>query len=266
MRNGRAISCQDEVDEIIRKHHAWLQGNGGECADFSDCTIENILFNGVFLNEATFAGAVIKNCEFVDVRMHSTAIHTAIVDTVHFRNSDLSYANFHDTYFTKTTFDSCRICKTVFSDAYFHSCNFSDTVGEPILTDAGVDSSTIPFVPSVCPTDGAFIGWKKSKNGSIIKLLVPEDAKRCSGTSRKCRCDRAIVLEFQELDGTPITDIPRLASWYEPSFIYEVGKEIRSYDAMRSDEYGFDEDRFRTCSSGIHFFIDRQEAVNFALP
>lgn len=41
----------------------------------------------------------------------------------------------------------------------------------------------------------------------------------------------------------------------DASFVYEVGKEVVP-DL-------FDEDRWKECSHGIHFFITRKEAENY---
>lgn len=84
--------------------------------------------------------------------------------------------------------------------------------------------------------------------------LIPEYAKRLSATSRKCRCDKAKVLEIQNLDGT-IADVTKVGSDYDETFVYEVGKIVSVDD--------FDEDRWNECSTGIHFFVNRQEAVNW---
>ena len=88
----------------------------------------------------------------------------------------------------------------------------------------------------------------------IVKLLIPEDAKRSSSTSDKCRCDKAIVLAIESLDGAPLNDITAL-SRFDTSFIYEVGEQVSVPD--------FDDYRWDECSKGIHFFIDRQAAVQY---
>ena len=62
-------------------------------------------------------------------------------------------------------------------------------------------ANNIPNIAMACPTDGSFIGWKKV-NGYLIKLQIPEDAKRSSATTNKCRCDKALVLGIYDLDGT----------------------------------------------------------------
>ena len=110
-----------------------------------------------------------------------------------------------------------------------------------------------PFIPITCPDSGSFTAWKKA-NGLIVKLLIPEDAKRSSATGRKCRCDKAEVIAIETLDGEP-ADTKIVNSDYAISFVYEIGKTVT--------EPNFCEDRFRECAPGIHFFINRQEAVDY---
>ena len=113
------------------------------------------------------------------------------------------------------------------------------------------EAKNIPFIPYTCPDTGSFIGYKKA-NGYIVVLEILSDARRCSATDRKCRCDKAKVLEIQNLDGSK-ANVNTVASGYDSSFIYTVGEIV--------EEPNFDEDRWNECSAGIHFFTNRQEAV-----
>ena len=112
----------------------------------------------------------------------------------------------------------------------------------------------IPFIPYACPDFGMFIGFKKARNNLIVVLEIPEDAKRLSATGRKCRCDKARVLEIQNLDGTK-SDKIEAVSQHDEDFIYRVGEIVSVPD--------FCKDRWNECSEGIHFFINRQEAVDY---
>ena len=113
-----------------------------------------------------------------------------------------------------------------------------------------------PFIPMACPDTGSFIGWKKDGTGKlIIKLLIPEDAKRLSATGRKCRCDKAEVLAIENIDGT-LSGATETYSQNDKYFVYKVGEMVTPKEA-------FCEDRWQECSSGIHFFINRQEAVEY---
>ncbi len=89
-------------------------------------------------------------------------------------------------------------------------------------------------------------------NGKDLKDL--EDLKRLSATTRKCRCDKARVLRIFNTDRT-VADVTEVKSSYDNNFIYKVG-EVVSVD-------NFDENRWNECSTGIHFFINFQEAVDY---
>ena len=114
-------------------------------------------------------------------------------------------------------------------------------------------AKNIPFVPMACPCTGQFTVWKTA-HGMIIKLLIPEEAKRSSATGRKCRADKAIVIAIENEDGTP-SYMSEICSNYDGSFVYKVGEEVSVGN--------FDENRFNECAPGIHFFINRQEAVDY---
>ena len=116
----------------------------------------------------------------------------------------------------------------------------------------------IPYIPFSCPSDGEFIGWKKVKDGNfayLVKLQIPNDARRCSATGRKCRCDKARVLEVIDLDD----DKREVLSCVNMS--YNVRTEYKVGEMVYPDS--FDEDRWNECSHGIHFFINKQEAINY---
>ena len=108
--------------------------------------------------------------------------------------------------------------------------------------------------PLSCPDIGAFIGWKKAQCDAIVKLQITDDAKRSSSTGRKCRCSKAVVLGIENRDGTPYPDM-QVSSQHDSSFVYRVGETVEVPD--------FDENRWNECSTGIHFFITRREAVDY---
>ena len=108
-----------------------------------------------------------------------------------------------------------------------------------------------------CPSDGAFVGWKKARteNGfAIVKLQIPDGAKRSSATGRKCRCELAFVIAIYDEDGN---EIESAISDNDKSFVYRTG-EMVTPDS-------FDDNRWDECSHGIHFFITRTEAEEYEL-
>ena len=103
-----------------------------------------------------------------------------------------------------------------------------------------------------CPEKGSFIAYKKA-NGCLVELLILEDSKRSSATTMKCRCDKAKVLEIEDI--VTGENINSVASSHDSNFIYEVGKIVKVDN--------FNEDRWDECASGIHFFMNRENAINY---
>ena len=120
------------------------------------------------------------------------------------------------------------------------------------LSNARANENTCMFFLQ-CPSEGSFIAWKKAQE-KIVKLLVPEDAKRSSATTLKCRCSKAKVLAIENIDGSVYSET-KIRSNKDASFIYTVGETVEVKD--------FDENRWNECSTGIHFFISRDMAVNY---
>ena len=114
---------------------------------------------------------------------------------------------------------------------------------------------TTAFFHLQCPEEGSYIAYKKCQEDRIVKLLIPEDAKRSSATTRKCRASKAKVLSITNIDGTE--NFEKAVSYYDYNFIYQVGEIVEIED--------FDEDRWNECGAGIHHFITRNEAVNYII-
>jgi uncharacterized protein DUF5758/pentapeptide repeat protein len=92
--------------------------------------------------------------------------------------------------------------------------------------------------------DGDLIGWKQCRQGVIVKLRIPADAKRSHAFGRKCRAAFADVLE---VFGAEVG-----LSLHDGKTEYRVGQRVTPN--------GFDEDWKNECSAGVHFYITRAEA------
>ena len=146
--------------------------------------------------------------------------------------ADLCGANLRDADLCNADLRSANLC-----DADLRGANLRDAKGCYLS----------------CPTEGSFIGWKKA-SGHIVKLRIPEDARRSSATGHKCRCDKAYVMEIQNMDGTRATE-DTVRSDNDKNFVYTVGATVEVPD--------FDDNRWSECAPGIHFFIDRRAAVEY---
>ena len=125
------------------------------------------------------------------------------------------------------------------------------------LTGADLTGAKNLNIPMACPTNGSFIGWKKAihpedKRELLVKLLIPDDARRSSATTNKCRCNKAQVLEITDLEGNAFEVA---CSNHDNEFVYKVGETVKVDD--------FCADRFQECAAGIHFFVDREAAIRY---
>ena len=98
--------------------------------------------------------------------------------------------------------------------------------------------------------EGSLIGWKKCRDSRIVKLRIPEDAKRSHAFGRKCRAERAEVVAIYGTNNVPCKSA--VAS-YDSSFVYRVGETV-------VPKNGFSEDWQSECEAGLHFYITRLEA------
>ena len=122
------------------------------------------------------------------------------------------------------------------------------------LTGADLRGVINLYYPLACPEKGSFIAFKAVRGRYIVELEIPEDALRCSATTRKCRASKAKVISITNIDGTPaLTDTAY--SKHDKTFAYKVGEVVKVDN--------FDPNRWNECAPGIHFFITRQEAVNY---
>ena len=175
------------------------------------------------------SGLDLKNVNLKSVNLYKTNLRNA-----NLRNADLNY-----TYLYKTDLSYADLRHANLNGAFFREANLLGT--------------KIDY-PITCPETGSFIGYKKAVSGKIVKLQICEDAKRSSATTKKCRCSKALVLAIENIDESD-SGLQGIASIYDPSFIYRVGEIVEVSD--------FDDNRWRECAPGIHFFMDRQDAVEY---
>jgi hypothetical protein len=95
--------------------------------------------------------------------------------------------------------------------------------------------------------EGSLIGWKRCQNGVIVKLRIPEEAKRSSAFGRKCRAEYADVLE--------VIGAEKGLSMHDARTEYVAGSRVMPDS--------FSDDWQEECAPGIHFFLTKLEAENY---
>ena len=234
-----------ELVNVLELHMKWLCGEeGGVRADLSGADLRN-----ADLRNADLSGAILRNAELSGANLSGAILRCADLSGTILRNADLSGADLIGAILRYTYLSGADLSGANLSGADLRNADLS-----------GADlSGAILRYPIACPEDGAFIGYKKVKNIAgqcyIVKLQIPAKAKRCSATSRKCRCSYAKVLSITHLDGTKTGLESVTNKFFGKKCVYTIGEYVYPDS--------FDEDRWNECSHGIHFFITRQEAVDY---
>ena len=202
--------------------------------------------NKILENHKHFLKEDIYNWQSMRADLTGANLTEANLSWANLSRANLSEANLTVVDLTGANLTRANLIEANLTGAYLSEAN---------LTRANLSGAeNIPYIPMICPEEGSFIAYKKVRSNIILKLLIPKDAKRCSGLSRKCRCNKAIVLEMQNYNGESI-DVKEAYSIFDKSFKYRIGETVEVSD--------FDEDRWNECSTGIHFFINRQEAIEY---
>ena len=161
------------------------------------------------------------------------------------RYADLSYANLRS---ADLSYADLRYANLRYADL-----RCADLSSADLRYAYHLDEATGLYLPTACPSDGSFTGWKKCQEGIIAKLLIPDTALRLSATGRKCRASEAVVLALYDVDGN---EVQTAVSQNAPEFVYRVGETVKPTEE-------FDTNRWNECSAGIHFFITREEAERY---
>ena len=207
-------------------------------ANLSNANLSNANLINVDLSYANLSYANLSNANLSNANLESTNLRHADL-----KNANLKYANL-----------SCADLKcAVLSYADLNNVDLTNAK----LNNIKYNHLT-SFLALQCPEKGSFIAYKKAKDINsdtevIVELLVMEDSLRSSATSRKCRFSHTKTLSITSLDGTVEYNIS--CSMRDKNFIYAVGKE--------NIIENFDKNRWSECSTGIHGFITREEAVKY---
>ena len=211
---------------------------------------------------------VLKDIEICDMdltnwKLSNIDFSLSSFHRVKFDGANLEYSNVFN-----VLFDECTLRGTNFKNANLENATlrYADMTGANIqganlysavlenakLDDIIFDKDTKWFRLH-CPKKGAFLGYKKCFNDRLVQLLIPADAKRSSATMGTCRCNKAKVLTIKSFDYKQT--YTEASSLVDDNFIYRVGQWVEVKD--------FNEDRWRDSTTGIHFWMTREEAKKY---
>lgn len=283
---------QEELNIIIKEHKLWLKDRSGKRADLSDCDISKLDMSHADMRYSDVRGSCMNgtNMSHSDMRltnMSHISLCCADMGYSNMSGTDMSHANMSGANISGTNMRGTNMrganmngANMSYSDMCCADMRYADmgysNMSYVDMRDADMCYSNMSYVDVrcanmcsagmcganthniiyneatsffaiQCPEEGSFTGYKKCQ-GKLVTLQITEDAERSSATSRKCRCSKAKVISIE--DG-----LTSIVSNYDKNFMYVVGEVAEVKD--------FDKDRWNECSTGIHFFITKQEAINY---
>ena len=283
---------REELNEILKDHELWSNtiGKEGKRADLSYTNLSGMDLRGAnlkraILTHADLVYADLKHANLAYADLRYADLRGTDAENVDFMSADLKYAKLSDANLKRVNFKyadsrfadfkyadlryACAI-STGFEGSNFKnailrwaSLKFSDLEGVnlkyadisharlsgALMKDIEVNTNTTGYALA-CPEKGSFIGYKKAGK-CIVELLILDDSKRVSATSARCRTDKARVLEIRDIETNALVD--EVCSDYDSNFVYKTGEIICVKD--------FDNDRWNTFTTGIHFFMSKDEAM-----
>ena len=269
---GLIIMTSNEIKRILFEHEAWLNGSGVRAdlsyADLSKADLSKADLRYANLRHADLIDANLRHADLSKANLRYADLYNVDLHDADLRHADLSKANLRYADLRHADLSSANLSNADlrYADLRDADLRYADLSNADLsdadlrnaslscarLTGLRYNESTAMFAMA-CPEKGAFIGYKKA-NGYIVELLILEDARRSSATTRKCRCDKARVLSITKLDGQDV-GVDHVCSSRTNTFIYRIGSVV--------EEPKFCTDRWKECAPGIHFFITREEAVNY---
>lgn len=255
-------TIKDTVEEAVKQNvslcYADLRGANLHGANLRGAVLHDANLSHANLEHADLSGAYLYYADLCDAKLSGADLHGANLSHANLSgvtvtNADLSGANLGYANLTDANLFGSKLTSTDFFEANLHDAKLYCVDYNRAKFGHAIDVPEHLCVPLACPSEGSFIGWKKVHD-KLVKLQIPEDAKRLSATTNKCRCDKAIVLQITDLDGNnPIQEI--LNDTRNIPLLYKVGETVYPDS--------FDNNRWNECSHGIHFFIDKQSAINY---
>jgi hypothetical protein len=264
-----------DLKKILDEHLLWLNGEGGSRADLRNADLSNANLFGANLRDANLFGANLRDADLRNADLSNANLSNANLFGANLRGANLSNANLFGANLRGANLRGANLFGANLRGANLRGADlfganlrganlrgadlFGANLRDANLSNANLREASIDqmmwniytvFYPLQCPESGSYIGYKKA-SGLVVELEIPADARRSSATSRKCRASKAKVLSITDINGNPAGG--QVKSNYDPNFVYAIGETVEVTD--------FDDNRWNECSTGIHHFITRAEAV-----
>ena len=228
-----------KLNEIIEKHAKWLKCmNDGSRANLSGANLSGADLYGANLSRANLSGAVLYGANLSRANLSGADLYGADL-----YGANLSWANLYGADLYGANLSGADLYGANLSGANLYGANLygADLSGADLSEIKNGELALVRL--RICPA-GTLIGWKKCRNGVIVKVEIASDTPRSNAAGRKCRASEVKVLEvFNGTEGI---------SLHDGVTTYRVGETVKCDN--------WNDDPLIECGGGIHFFITREEA------
>jgi hypothetical protein len=249
------IKCGKDEAESVKlglavqwaiKSGADLSGADLSRANLSGADLSRADLSRADLSEANLSGADLSRADLSRANLSGADLSRADLSRADLSEANLSGADLSRADLSRANLSGADLSRADLSRADLSEANLSGADLSRADLSRAENSELAVAVTRILPS-GDLIGWKKCAGGVVVKLRIPEAAKRSHAFGRKCRAEYVDVLEI--IGG-------------EVGIAQHDGKtEYRVGQRVTPDKW--DENWMNECSSGIHFFITRTEAENY---
>ena len=197
------------LEKILEDHKHWLN------KDIDGWEYMRADLNSAYLRFANLRGAYLSGANLI--------------------GANLSDADLRDAYLSSANLIGANLIGTYLSGVNLRNANLR-----------GADLDKEEQIRKGVKLSNSITGWKKCKDGVIVKLEIPRGAIVFSINNNKCRTDKAIVKEIIGSDRA-----------------FSICKYFSYYVGDKIEVYNFNCEYNTECAEGIHFFRTREEAENY---
>jgi len=210
-------------------HDADLSGTNLYCADLHGADLRSADLSIAYLHDADLSGTNLYCADLHDADLCGANLYGA-----NLRSADLYDANLHNTDLSGADLRGANLYGANLYAANLYGANLY-----------GANGDLIQYRKGKILTE-SIIGYKKCKNNIIITLEIPRGAVVFSINGDKCRTNKARVIAIDGAD--------RAYSFFNNTSYY-IGDEFIIYN--------FDCEYNNECASGIHFFVNKERAIEY---
>lgn len=251
---------QVELNTVIERHKHWLnrdcegwenmranlkdtnlKGLNLAFANLSKADLSNVnlaLANLYYadLSEANLSKANLIEANLIGANLNGADLRNAYLNYALLKGADFVGANLKGAYSQYAILSNARLVRANLEGADLEYAN---------LSEADLDDSEKCRQGMILTEP--IKGYKKTAEGNVIELEIPEGAIVFSINNNNCRTNKAIVKKCEGVQH----------SWFNSSFEYREGDtiEVEEFNMQYNAE----------CVEGIHFFRTKEEAEKYEI-